>query len=861
MKKTLQKWRYEFPGYGVSYKSDECEKLTGYKPEDLVSNHIISYEELILPRDRQYVRDEISAAVNENRPFTLEYRIVDRHGAEKWVWERGSCFQENDSSPLILEGFVNNITDRKQSEIRLKQSEETLRGIFDAMSSGVILVDKSGRIIFSNKRMTDLFGYTMDNLMGKGYAELTHGSESSEAREKMFQLIRGDIDLVSLERLYQRSDGSTFSGQISGRRLSHPDGSFWALVGVITDISEQKKTHEALIRSEVLHRTLVNTIPDLVWLKDEAGVFLSCNKIFELLLGAKESDIVGKTDYDFVGKDLADFFRDHDRKAMATGWPSMNEEELTFAGTGYHGLFETIKTPMHDHAGNLIGVLGISRDITERQMAEKALKINEERYRELFNNMTSGVAVYAVEESGNKFLIKDFNRAAEQITGVKRQDVFGKDVAKVFPDLLNKGIIEGLCHVYQTGKATYIPAIFYQDDRLSIWVEHNIYKLPAGEIVSVFNDITDEKEIGEKLRAEREKIESVINGIGDSLYIVNKDYRIEFQNDLSREVFGDLTDNICYKNIFKHDEPCEFCLMPESLRENKIKHVDTGIINQKFFEITFSPFQEELGGKKTVVLLRDITDKKILQAEALRAGHLASLGELAAGVAHEINNPVTGIISIAEILSDKFEQLGGDRKIPERIIYEGERISRIVKNLLSFARVKNGDRSSVQINLVLEMALDLVEKQIFKDGIHLTIDLMPDLPKIRANDQEIHQVFLNIISNARYSLNQKYPNPDENKKLEISTRMIEVDQTVFVRIAFLDIGLGILGNVLNSITDPFFSTKPQGEGTGLGLSISHGIIKAHGGRLLFKSVEGEYAKVMVDLPVEPGLVPAEEPSN
>ena len=127
-------------------------------------------------------------------------------------------------------------------------------------------------------------------------------------------------------------------------------------------------------QSGIWFRNLLETIPDLVWLKDVEGVYLGCNPMFERLFGAKAADIIGKTDYDFVNKDLADFFRAHDRKALEAGKPSSNEEWLTFADNGYRGLFETIKTPMHDADGKLVGVLGVARDITDRKRAEEALE-------------------------------------------------------------------------------------------------------------------------------------------------------------------------------------------------------------------------------------------------------------------------------------------------------------------------------------------------------------------------------------------------------------------------------------------------------------------------------------------------------
>jgi PAS domain S-box-containing protein len=141
------------------------------------------------------------------------------------------------------------------------------------------------------------------------------------------------------------------------------------------------------LENEKAHlRTLINTMPDLVWLKDPNGVYLTCNPLFEKLFGAKESEIIGKTDYDFIDSASAQFFREHDLAAIAANMPSANQEWLTFKANGYRGLFETVKTPMRDSNGKLIGVLGIARDITERQQREEALAESEERFRKLFED-------------------------------------------------------------------------------------------------------------------------------------------------------------------------------------------------------------------------------------------------------------------------------------------------------------------------------------------------------------------------------------------------------------------------------------------------------------------------------------------
>ena len=155
------------------------------------------------------------------------------------------------------------------------------------------------------------------------------------------------------------------------------------------EILQRRQTEEVLRKREGHFRTLVQTIPDLIWLKDKGGVYLACNPLFEGLYGAREADIIGKTDYDFVDQKLADFFVEHDRKAMAAGKPTRNEEWLTFADDGHRALYETIKTPMYDDRGALIGVLGVGRDITERK--KLAERLQQAQKLEAIGVLTGGI--------------------------------------------------------------------------------------------------------------------------------------------------------------------------------------------------------------------------------------------------------------------------------------------------------------------------------------------------------------------------------------------------------------------------------------------------------------------------------------
>ena len=167
-------------------------------------------------------------------------------------------------------------------------------------------------------------------------------------------------------------------------------------------------------------RTLINTMPDLVWLKDPKGVYLTCNPLFEQLYGAKESEIIGRTDFDFTSREIAQFFREHDLAAIAAGKPTVNQEWLTFKANGFQGYFETIKTPMHDSSGKLIGVLGIARDITERQQREEALAESEERFRKLFEDTMDASMLL---QDG---CFSDANRACLTMFGIDSAETFSK---------------------------------------------------------------------------------------------------------------------------------------------------------------------------------------------------------------------------------------------------------------------------------------------------------------------------------------------------------------------------------------------------------------------------------------------------
>ncbi len=248
-------------------------------------------------------------------------------------------------------------------------------------------------------------------------------------------------------------------------------------------------------------------------------------------------------------------------------------------------------------------------------------------------------------------------------------------------------------------------------------------------------------------------------------------------------------------------------------------------------------------------LKQEIKSRITAEAELMRSAQLAALGELAAGLVHEINNPINGIINYAQILLNRAAEDSSERDIAERIIEESSRIANISKDMLSYVQGSSKEKSPVHIHTVLSFALSLTEPQLTVDGIELIIDVPSNLPPVIGQSQQLTQVFLNIINNAGYALNKKHNRTHTDKLLKIMAWETTIDNKNHLRISFYDRGTGIPTSDLNNIMKPFFTTKPPSAGTGIGLSISNGIINNMGGKITVYSVENQYTDVSIDLPI------------
>ena len=305
------------------------------------------------------------------------------------------------------------VSERVRSERELREAKEKFAAAFDASPDLMAITRLSdGKLLEVNEGFTRLLGYERDETVGQTTAELLIWADP-QARAG-FVTSLAESGEISFETVLRRKDGALITCVYSARAMEVRGEA--AVLSVVHDITARKHAEERVRRSEAELRTLIDTLPDLVWLKDPKGVYLSCNPRFESFFGAAEKEIVGKTDYEFTDADQADSFRHHDQAAMAAAAPTANEEELVFADDGHKEILETIKTPVHDSDGRLIGILGVGRDITGRRKAEEEMRLHAEQLQRTLEGAV--LAMSHMVESRDPYTAGHERRVGELATAI-----------------------------------------------------------------------------------------------------------------------------------------------------------------------------------------------------------------------------------------------------------------------------------------------------------------------------------------------------------------------------------------------------------------------------------------------------------
>lgn len=499
-------------------------------------------------------------------------------------------------------------------------------------------------------------------------------------------------------------------------------------------------------------------------------------------------------------------------------------------------------------------IADISRALYSQEMRSR-LEIERDFNREIVDTVQA--LMISISPDGQ---ILSFNSKAEEVTGYLQEEVCGKYWVDLLIASENHSQYQNLVSEISKGSNGNInfKAMLLtkrNENRTIKWhasIRPNVEEGKVG-LVLFGIDITQQLLADLALNRAIAKWENLFSSIQDPALIVSSDNIILDANPATFIAARKTREEVINKRVcdIVHCGRATGAICPLeaqiSTRKSMTHEATLRGFNGKFL-ITLSPLTATEGQQEaTLLIAKDLTEEEQRKAEARRAAHLASIGELASGVAHEINNPINAIINYAQIIIDAPDDPENKGNL-QRIIKEGKRIAAIVSNLLDFARRHKDTPEAISLQNVIINCIDLIHHQLKQDSIILDLDLPETLPQIMCNSQQLQQVILNIMSNARYALNKRYPVPNPEKRIIIKGNPIILNHKTYIRLTIIDHGTGIEHDLMDRLFDPFFSTKPKGEGTGLGLSISHGLIMENYGFLRISSELGHSTSIVIDLP-------------
>jgi PAS domain S-box-containing protein len=477
-------WRHYVTGR-ITW-SDEMYRTYGRSPDTFTPN-ADSFRNLIHPEDRAAMQAWIAACVAGEKPRELEFRAILPDGRVRNIKSRGDLRCDRNGRPLYIAGTARDITEQKQAEEALQAVEDRLRrgrmGTFDwDIAHDRITWSRGLEVLFGGSGEV---GSTYETFAQRVHPQDLPGVDAEISRSMAAR------DSFAHEYRIVWPDGSVHWMAGRGEFTFSDAGQAVGMRGVVLDITERKQAEAALRETESRYRDLVENSHDLLCTHDLEGQVLSCNPAPARILGYTVEEILQRSMRDLLAPERRDRFDEYLARVQKDGIAEGLMLVITRARERrvweYRNTLRTEGVPAPI-------VRGMAHDITERLRAEKALRESEEKYRGLFERMSSGVAVYRATGDGEDFVFVDFNHAAEEIEHIGRQSVIGKRVTEVFPGVKEFGIFSVFQRVLRTGEPEYVAPALYRDERdPGTWRESWVYRLTGSEIVAVYNDITERK--------------------------------------------------------------------------------------------------------------------------------------------------------------------------------------------------------------------------------------------------------------------------------------------------------------------------------------------------------------------------------
>jgi PAS domain S-box-containing protein len=933
---------------------------SGFSKDEIVGKHISKLGFLRakdIPKYLKVFGSIIRGKVPE--PFEIAWQSKDGtpHLADVHV-----SLMKKEGKTIGIQAMVRDITERKQAQEALRKSEEKYRSIIELAPDGIVTANMKGVVTSINPAFSRLTGFSSDEIVGKRFTKLATVPKRDFPKylKLLGSILRGTMP-KPFEFVYNHKNGTSGWGE-ARIGILEADGRKSGFQVILRDITERRMAEEALRNSENKSRMLLENLPQKIFSKDKNSVYISCNENYARDLKIKSNEITGKTDYDFYPKELAEKYRVDDQRIMKSGKTEDIEEEYIQDG---HKIFvHTVKTPVKDENGNVVGVLGIFWDTTERKKMEEEIKnlarFPSENPNPVLRLNREGIILYAndagktllqdwgcevvdrapkfwrdvVVETLSNQSVKSFDlKLGKQVYSIVVTPVMGAGYANIYGiditerkkaeeelirvsnavkmsadsivigdldakiidvnevtmkmygtdnkrDLIGKssfdliapedrekavaGMKEVLEKEYIKGREYNI--ITKDDSRIPVEMNTAIMKDADGKpigFVAISRDITERKEMEETLRQYSEHLEELVKKrteelleserrysvlveeAGDGVAIAQAE-KVVFANKRLVEIVGYSRDELIglpFENLL--DEKYHKYVkgrFEQMLRAEAVvaaECFEIGAITKTServpVELCITRIHSQ-GRPAVLAIIRDIRERKRMEEEHWRLEKLATIGELATMVAHDLRNPLTSIRNANYYIKNTCPH----HAKPEckaalemfDIIEQGTLFANnIINDLLDFAAKRPLQKEKQDINKIVDSSITIsnipenikIERKFAKKAI-ATVD-----------EKQLQRVFLNLTRNAVQAM------PDGGK---LTVKTSETKDRV--EIEFRDTGIGIADENMTKLFTPLFTTKAKG--IGMGLAICKKIVEEHDGTIDFESKVGQGTTFTIKLP-------------
>ncbi len=607
---------------------------------------------------------------------------------------------------------------------------------------------------------------------------------------------------------------------------------------------------EIISRSQQGYRDLIDSFDDVLLALTLDGQIRAVNRSFSDLVGTPFQQIIGRPLTEFVQEGNTDgselLKRAMPRFMERRHWAGVVQVRLKNQTSPFY--FDCVAHAMM-RADKILGVTVLARDVS-------ALRKNETRFTELFESLQEGIYIATPDGS-----ILDANPALVRMLGYdSKEDLLKRQVAEILVDPVERKALKEQVERQAMLQGREISLVRKDGTSIVCLITAAAVRDGSGAVVryqGAIMDITERREMERRLYQQQEFARRLVDSFPDLILVLDTAAHYTFVSPRCKDVLGyDLEETQNMElggRTHPEDLPAIMSLYSDIIAgkqtfaslEVRVRHK---LGDWRRIRFNFSPLWDAKGQIEGVVLSgRDVTDLKRLEEQLIQAEKLAAMGQMLAGVAHELNNPLTAILGVTELLREREGTDEPTKRQLELTHRQARRAARIVQNLLEFSRPASPQKKSLDVNGLVERTLQLHEHSLRRNNIEVDFHPQAGLPGVIGDANQLIQVFLNLVTNAEQAIREVRDTGRIQIRLGSNSNRI----TVTVQ----DDGVGIRPEALPRIFDPFYTTKRPGGGTGLGLSICMSIIREHGGNIEAESLPAGGSAFTVYFPIAVGQLP------